>query len=399
MEARREMTRVGHLMEHVLAPDNMRRAVLRAARGKHGRASVSGFLENFESRTDQLRDELQSGTFQFGRFTYFEIHDPKRRRIAAARFEERVVHHALMAVCGPVLEGALISHTYACRVGMGRTGALRQAVRCARRADRVLKLDIRAYFDSVDHRVLFGMLERRIKDARVLQVFWDILASYSTGDQRGLPIGSLTSQCLANLYLNPLDRWVMADRRCRGYVRYMDDFLVFGNERVGLLEMKREVESMLATQLRLRLKEASRECSLARGVDFLGYRVRHAPDVAEGRRRVWVTLARRSKRRFVTRLGDLYARLSDGAVTELDFQRRSLALCEFTRCARALDWRRGVLVKLETDADGRATRAPRRQLEQPSSELPLREPQREPAGQPQRQRRIPACPRPSSTDP
>jgi retron-type reverse transcriptase len=389
------MKREGFLWEQALDPANLREAYRLAARGKRDRLSVRRFSENLDSRLATLRAELVSGKFEFGRFTQFTIHDPKRRVISAARFEERIAQHALMRVCGPILDRGLIPDTYACRVGKGRTRALKRAVEFAGGFRRVLKLDVRAYFASIDHRRLLEMLERRIKDARILQVFWAILSSHEDRLGVGLPIGSLTSQHFANLYLDPLDRWLKEERQCRGYVRYMDDFLVFGRERPEQLGLVEEIRRFLSERLGLTLKEPG-EHDLREGVDFLGYRIRHRPGTPLSRLRIDVTLAKRSRRRFIRKMTELTRDLDEGQISELDFQRRGLALCEFTRCARALNLRRATVAKLETGADGRASRGPRRQLEQPAGELPLREPEREPSGQPGQQPGFPACAGPSS---
>jgi len=140
------------------------------------------------------KEFVADGENSFWTFCYFTIHDPKERTICAANFRERVMHHALMNVCEPALERAAIFDSYACRQGKGQLAAVQRAESYARRYGWFLKLDVRKYFDSIDHAVLRGLLREKFKDVVVLALFDQVLASYQTAPGRGLPIGNLTAQ-------------------------------------------------------------------------------------------------------------------------------------------------------------------------------------------------------------
>ena len=222
------MKRAGHFIESIAEPANLRLAFWKAAKGKRAKADCRAFQAKLDTNLSTLRAQLLAGRVPVGEYHTFTIQDPKERTICAAAFCERVLHHALMNVCEPVLERAAIFDSYAGRKGKGQLAAVRRAESYARHYGWFLKMDIRKYFDSVDQCVLLELLARKSKDAAVQRMFGQILASYETAPGRGLPIGNLTSQHFANFYLDPLDRFVKERLRCRAYVRYMDDFVVWG---------------------------------------------------------------------------------------------------------------------------------------------------------------------------
>ncbi len=188
------MRRAGQLMDAIAAPENLRLAFWKAAKGKRGKSDCRAFQEDLDRNLDQLRSDLSAGQARIGNYHFFTIHDPKERRICAASFPERVRHHELMNVCEPVLEKSAIFDSYACRKGKGRLAAIQRAWNFARQQDGYLKLDVRKYFDSIDHEILRQMLRRKFKDPEVLSLFDRIIASYHTQPGCGLPIGNLTSQ-------------------------------------------------------------------------------------------------------------------------------------------------------------------------------------------------------------
>jgi len=195
-------------MDAVAEPDNLRLAFWKAAKGKRGKLDCRTFQARLDDHLHELREDLLADRVSVGEYHYFQIRDPKERTICAASFRERVLHHALMNVCEPIVERAAIFDSYACRRGKGRLAAIHRAQHFAVKHRWFLKLDIRKYFDSVVHTVLETLLETKIKDPAVLRLFGRIIDSYATGLGRGLPIGNLTSQHFANFYLAPLDRFI-----------------------------------------------------------------------------------------------------------------------------------------------------------------------------------------------
>jgi RNA-directed DNA polymerase len=381
------MKRHGQLMEAIAEPANLRLAFWKAAKSKRAKADCRAFEDRLEENVVSLRAELLSGSVDVGDYHTFTIHDPKERTICAASFRERVLHHALMNVCEPVLERAAIFDSYACRKGRGQQVAVRRAMSYARGNGWFLKMDIRKYFDSIDQEVLRGLLRRKFKDVRLMEVFDRILATYQTAPGRGLPIGNLTSQHFANYYLAPLDRFLKERLQCRSYVRYMDDFVVWGETAAELREVWRQVEAMLAAELKLELKFNVMLNRTECGMDFLGYRI--FPDD--------LRLAKRSKRRFASKFRAYEREHRDGVWSELELQQRMTSLIAFTLPCRSRGFRRNMIERFGAEAKGLQPRAARRQLEQQRQQRALCQPQQQQPGQRQQQQRLSGCSGPSST--
>ena len=332
------MKRTGNLFDQVVTWENLRLALGKALRRKRTRAEVREFCRRTDQHLAEMGDQLRQGTFPFGRCHKFLIRDPKERLITAPCFPERVVHHAIMNVCEPVLERWLVHDTYACRTGRGRDAAVQRARHYAQRHPCFLKLDVRKYFPSISHSVLLSRLERVFKDARLLELFYQIISSFQGATGRGLPIGALTSQHFANFYLGWCDRFVKETLRAPGYVRYMDDMLLWDETSGGLHGMLGGVREFLDDSLELQLKPFPYLNRSQHGVDFLGCRV--FPD--------HVVLNRRSRVRFRRRLWELETRYLDEQITELELQTRATALVAFTQAAGVKSWhfRRAVLQRL-----------------------------------------------------
>lgn len=279
-----------HLFTTITSFENLYRAYLNARRGKRDHGTVIDFDQRLEENLVGLQRALVSGCYQPGKYRTFIIHEPKRRLISAAPFRDRVVHHAIIDVIEPLLDASLIEDSYACRCGKGTHKALDRCQQFARRCEWVLHCDVRKYFPSIDHGLLQEMLRKRIGDQKVLQLLFLILDSgpvqepvlaWFDGDdlltpivrRRGLPIGNLTSQFFANLFLDPLDRMIKQRLRIRGYVRYMDDLVVFGRSVQELRKVRAVVEETL-NALRLELHPKKRQIYPVRnGIPFLGFRV------------------------------------------------------------------------------------------------------------------------------
>jgi len=381
------MKRHGQLMDAIADPANLRLAFWKAAKSKRAKTDCRAFQEKLDDNLATLRAELLSGRVVIGDYHSFTIYDPKERTICAASFRERVLHHALMNVCEPVLERAAIFDSYACRKGMGAQAAVRRAASYARQHGWFLKMDIRKYFDSIDQSVLRGLLRRKFKDGGVLDLFDRILASYETAPGRGLPIGNLTSQHFANFFLAPLDRFIKERLQRRCYVRYMDDFVVWGDTAAELRAVWLKVEAFLGAELRLELKPNVMLNRTERGMDFLGYRLfPHA-----------LRLTRRSKRRFVRKFRAYEREGMEGVWTELQMQQRMTALIAFTLPCRSRGFRCNVMQRFGAEANGLQPRDPRRQLEQQREQRALCQTQQQQPDQCQQQHWLPVCLAPSST--
>lgn len=267
---------------------NLRLAYYKAAKGKRGQPNVAAFEYHLEENLFQLQAELRQKTYRPGRYTNFMIHEPKHRLISAAPFRDRVVHHALCNLIEPIFERSFIHDSYANRVGKGTHRALDRCQQFARRYRYVLSCDIRQFFPSVDHQILQGILAKKIDDPDVMWLIQQILAGgagvlteytmvYFADDDplasqrpRGLPIGNLTSQFWANCYLNPFDHFVKRELGCKGYVRYVDDFMLFTDDNATLWRWLEAIQERLAT-LRLTLHSHAHPRPVTEGIPFLGF--------------------------------------------------------------------------------------------------------------------------------
>ena len=380
------MKQIGGLFEQVATRPNLVQALWRASRGKRDRPEVSDFVAQAPERLHQIGRQLAAGHYRFAAYRSFEVRDTKRRCIHAPSFQDRVVHHAIMAVTGPVLERGALVHSYACRRGRGQHAALQQARSWLRRTDWYGKMDVRRFYDSIHHDTLRALLLRRFRECHLLSLFDALLDSYQTAPGRGLPIGALTSQYLGNFYLDRFDHQLKAKAICPRYLRYMDDALVLGSR--AQIDRVREVASPALAELGLALKNGGEWNRAERGIPFLGFVL--YPD------RIRVNF--QGRRRFRRKLRGLKRAWSDERLDDIQLQARATSLVAHVRRGDDLAWRQTVLDlhdfgaetgAPERDTPQRPARDPRRLLEQPSQELPLGLSQQEPPWQQEPQPGIP----------
>ena len=270
--------------------ENLTLAWQNASRGKRGRAATAAFELYLGDHLVRLQRELAAQTWQPGGYYSFYIHEPKRRLISAAPFSDRVVHHALCNLTTPIFERRLNFDCYANRPGKGTHRALDRCQQFARRYRYCLPCDVVQFFPSIDHEVLRGILQRMLPDAGLSWLIERILASgvgvlseeyqmvYFPGDDlfarsraRGLPIGNLTSQWWANCYLAPLDDFIKRELHVPGYVRYVDDFILFGENKAQLWQWRAALIQRLQ-RFRLTIHEASAiPRPVTEGIPFLGF--------------------------------------------------------------------------------------------------------------------------------
>ncbi len=278
-----------------------------------------------------------------------------------------------------MLERQAVFHSYACRKGKGRLAAIHAAEQAARGASWYVKLDIRKYFESIPQELLIGRLQRLFKDREILYWLEKLLRGHRTDEGKGLPIGSLTSQHLANFYLGPLDRFCQGHPAVSAYCRYMDDFVCWGHDKSAMTALGREIQQFVEGQLDLVLKYPPCPQPAQRGMDFLGYRIFPSH----------TALNRRSKVRYWRRLRALETRHQSGDITETGLQQRLTALTAFVLPVRSHRFRLGVMERFRSAAIGLEPGEPGRQLEQQREQLPRREPQQQQPDQQQQQHRVP----------
>lgn len=284
------MKRHGSLWSQITEFENLLLAARKAQRGKRHRPNIQAFNYNRENELLTLQSELRSQNYSPGAYRTFEICDPKPRMISAVPYRDRVVHHALCNVIIPILEASFIDQSYANRLGCGTHRAFAKFVEYARTSKYILQCDIRQYFPSIDLEILKHQIRRKIKCQETLWLIERIIdgsneqntvLEYFPGDElltplerrRGLPIGNLTSQFFANVYLNGFDHYIKESLKIKRYVRYVDDFCLFSDDHAQLLEARIAIEAYLAT-LRLRIHPIKSQCfATENGATFLGFRV------------------------------------------------------------------------------------------------------------------------------
>jgi hypothetical protein len=282
------MKRLGDLWKRLMSFKNLLDAYRKARVGKRECPGVAEFGLNLERELLCLQRELQDGSYCPGHYRLFTIYERKARVIAAAPFRDRVVHHAVMNLIEPPLDRTFIADSYACRRGKGAHAAVDRYQAWAQAYRYVLKMDIRQYFPSIDHELLKEKLRRRIKDPRVLNLLDRIIDGSPSGDpercyfpgddlftpferRAGIPIGNLTSQFFANLYLDDLDHFIRQVLRVRPYLRYVDDMVVLDNDKARLADIRSAVRERLAGD-RLRLHPTKAHVTrVSDGLTLLGY--------------------------------------------------------------------------------------------------------------------------------
>jgi len=359
-------------------------------------------MANLEHEILRLERELLAGNYRPGRYTEIEVFDPKHRVVSAAPFRDRVVHHALCAVVEPIFANGFIGHSFANQLGKGTHRAVGVFERYRNRFSHVLRCDIYRYFPAIDHDVLKKAFRRRIGCEGTLDLLDNIVDGsnaqeavniYFSGDdlfapfarRRGLPIGNLTSQFFANLYLDPLDHFAT---ECLGapYLRYVDDFALFADDPAVLDDWRKRLAGFLDKRRLLMHPRKTFIAPTAEPAQFLGFVLqingsRHLPED--------------NVKRFRNRLRGLRDRRRAGRATQSEVNCRVEAWIAHAAHADTFRLRQAIF------ADGwfdplpkpgkslKPARSARRFLEQQSTEPPFGQPQQEHHNQPQQQQRVP----------
>ncbi|SFF22849.1 reverse transcriptase/maturase family protein [Thermoflexibacter ruber] len=303
------MQRIGNLYATFCSFDNLLLAYYKAKKGSRKNQESAAFAFHLEKELLSLKEALESHTYQPASYRHFQIHDPKERTISVATFRDRVVHHALVNVLEPIYEKCFIYDSYATRKGKGVHKAVLRSQAFLRKNRWFFKADIEKFFDSIDHEILIQILEKKIKDKKLIEVIKRIIGNGGK-DGKGLPIGNLTSQFFANVYLHPFDLFVKETLKVKCYLRYMDDFVLFSPDKTHLKMWRNQIQSFLSTQLGLFLKENA--CFFnqqANGLSFLGRRVFPA----------MLRIRNENLRRVIKRLQNKETALQKGKITEAQF--------------------------------------------------------------------------------
>ena len=270
------VTQVTATLADIHTWDNLYLAYRKAAKGKRSRRAAAAFEYHLEDNLIDLQDDLAAGTYTPGAYASFTIHEPKRRLISAAPFRDRVVHHALCNLIEPAFERSFIHHCYANRIGKGTHRALDTCQAWAKRYPYVLQCDVRQFFPSIDHGILEQTLQRRIQDPGIRRLIALIVAS-----GRGV-----LSEEYDMVYFRGFDHFVARDLGCPAFLRFVDDFLLFGNDKRQLLRWKAAIIARLG-ELRLTIHEDRAHVHpVTHGIPFLGFVVYPTHRLLKGRQAV-----------------------------------------------------------------------------------------------------------------
>lgn len=250
-------------------------------KGKRKRADVQTFERNLEDNLFVLHQSLKDKTYRHGRYYSFYVHDPKKRHIHKSSVQDRVVHHLLYTNLYQLFDPTFVYDSYSCRLNKGTHKGVERLKNFARKVSKnytgecwSLKCDIKKFFASVDHEILLKLLKNKIKDPDIIWLLRQVINSFHSdnGEGKGIPLGNLTSQVFANIYMNELDRFIKHQLRIKYYLRYADDFLILGASKNSLSRYLEPIRSFLRDELKLELhprKIIFRK--LEWGIDFLGY--------------------------------------------------------------------------------------------------------------------------------
>ena len=265
-----------NLFSGVCSFENLHDAYLKARKGKGYGEDALRFSYNLEENLFKIKEELETQSYKPDAYKEFHVYDLKKRLIKAPSFRDRVMHHALCNVIEPVFDKIFIYDSYACRKGKGTHKGVLRLQKFIRKTNEgyALKCDVVQYFPGIDHEILLEVIGRKIKDEKVMRLVEVIVRSSETssGSKKGLPIGNLTSQLFANIYLNELDYFVKHKLKVKHYVRYVDDFVILESKH-KLREIKAQVIEFLRT---LKLEIHPEKAGIFpgnRGIDFLGCRI------------------------------------------------------------------------------------------------------------------------------
>lgn len=268
---------------------NLHKAFKKAAKNKRNKRYVVEFELNLENELLDIKSELKSFTYRPHPLKRFVIRDPKTREISAPIFRDRVVHHALCSIIEPIFNRTFIFDSYANRKHKGTLAAILKFDEYMRKVSKngrilnksqysnqvcgyALKADIKHYFNTVDHGILLEIIKRKIKDEKIIRIIEVFLKNYSNKN-KGMPLGDLTSQFFANVYLNELDQFVKNELKAKWYIRYVDDFVILHESKEMLKHYKNQINKFLRT-LKIELHpDKTKIISLSSGIKFLGFRI------------------------------------------------------------------------------------------------------------------------------
>lgn len=249
--------------------------------GKKDKEDVQAFALNLFDNINELHNDLKNKTYKHSGYYGFFINDPKRRHIHKAGVRDRLVHHAIYRLLYPFFDRTFISDSYSCRLGKGVYKAIEsfdvKSYKISKNNKKtcwILKCDIKKFFDSIDHQILISILDEYIPDKNIMWLLKNVIDSYhsDTKNSVGIPLGNLTSQLFANIYMNVFDQWVKHKVKAKYYIRYADDFIIFSRDKKYLENLVEQIRTFLLEKLNLTLHPTKIFLKTHfSGMDFLGW--------------------------------------------------------------------------------------------------------------------------------
>lgn len=323
------MKRVGNLLDRIIDVDNIALAAYKAFRGKGQSPEIIEFQQNFVENIMAIRSGILSESIEVGNYRHFIVYEPKKREICAAPLRQRILHHAIMNVCHEYFDRCLIYDCYASRPGKGTHKAILRVKQKANSFKYFVKLDIRKFFDSIDHAILKNLLHQLIKDNSLLLLLSRIIDSHGIGC--GLPIGNLTSQYFANFYLSPVDHYMKEVMKAPVYVRYMDDVIIMARDKAAVLTLMRSYSEFVDKNLNLMIKPPI-VGNISNGVPFLGYRIFRDRILMNGK----------GKRRFRKNLRVLGELFENSEISEREYSNRLISNLAYAAFADSFLFRKNI---------------------------------------------------------
>ena len=300
--------RYKNLWKDVITEENIALAYKKAIKGKRNYSSVKRFEQDIEGNLKRVRDSLVNQTYKTSPYNQRTIYEPKERIIYVLSLNpDRIVHHALMNILIPIFTKMFIKNTFACIKDRGLHKGSILTTKYVKKYKYCLKCDIRKFYPSINHDILYQMCERKFKEKEILWLLHEII--YSIEGETNVPIGNLPSQWFGNFYMTPFDRFVTEKLKIKAYLRYCDDFCLFSNDKNELNQAKQQIEIYLRDVLKLKMSK----CDLFRttqGVDFLGYR--HFKN--------YKLLRKRTAKRVKKRLPVILRKYKEGKITQEKFR-------------------------------------------------------------------------------
>jgi len=270
--------KINNLYPEVYNISNLLLAWRKARKGKTKKEYVIEFEKSLVRNLFSLSEELKNQTYQPVSLVTFILRDPKTRKISKSAFRDRIVHHALVRIIGPIFDKSFIYDSCANRIGKGTLFALKRFENFQRKVTHnfskqvfYFRADIKHYFQEVDRDRLLNIIRKKISCEKTLNLINLILNNFK--GEKGMPLGNLTSQFFANVYLNELDYFVKHGLRAKYYIRYVDDFVILHSSKEQLKIWKSEIDKFLKEKLCLELHpDKSKIAPLSKGIDFVGFR-------------------------------------------------------------------------------------------------------------------------------